>query len=777
MTHHKNHPLTASHWGVYRAETKAGQLHDLHPFEQDPDPSPIGRGYLGVLDDALRIRAPMVRKSWLENGPGFAADKRGKEGFVQISWDEAETLVANELNRVRKNFGNEAIYGGSYGWSGAGRFHHAQSQLHRFLNCAGGYTKSVNTYSHAAAEVILNHILGRSGDHFHHPPNWASIAENTELFVAFGGIPRRNSQVSSGGMGEHTSSSGLRAAKTRGAEFVNISPIRADVEADLGADWIAIRPGSDVALMLGLAHELIRNDWCDTAFVERYTTGFPEFHAYVMGEADGMEKTAQWAAEITQIDAVVIVDLARRMAGSRTLISIGWSLSRQEHGEQPVWMATVLAAMLGQIGLPGGGIGYGYCAANSVGVEKKIVRYASVPQKSNAVKAFIPVARISDMLLNPGESCRYNGQTLTYPDIKLIYWAGGNPFHHHQDLTRLQRAWQKPQTIIVNEWCWNTLAKHADIVLPCTTQLERKDLMITPRDPYIIAMEQIVDPVGEARDDFDIFCGISKKLGIENEFTEGRSAQEWLRWIYEESREMARAAGVDLPSHDALHTKGWHKVEPDPKARSRDGSFALFRDDPLGNPLNTPSGRIEISSDTIAGFNDAGVMAHPAWYTPTEWLGAADQAHPFHLISAQPTDKLHSQMDHGPVSMANKINGHGRMSIHPADARLKGIAEGDLVRGFNKRGACLAAACYDDALMRNVLMISTGAWMDPVLQEDGTLLCRSGNPNTVTRDQGTSVLAQGPTAHSCLVNVEKHINQQVENAAYAPPEITGKFNA
>ena len=157
--------------------------------------------------------------------------------------------------------------------------------------------------------------------------------------------------------------------------------------------------------------------------------------------------------------------------------------------------------MLGQIGLPGAGIAFGYCAANSIGMERHPVKYASFPQGNNRVKTYIPVARISDMLLNPGSTFRYNGQTLTYPDIKLVYWAGGNPFHHHQDLTKLERAWQKPDTIIAHEWCWNALAKRSDIVLPCTTQLERRDLMLTPRDPYVVAMEAVVPPHGQSRDD------------------------------------------------------------------------------------------------------------------------------------------------------------------------------------------------------------------------------------------------------------------------------------
>lgn len=764
----KSLPLTAGHWGVYRAEVKDEKLHALHPFEHDQDPSQIGQGYIGVLDDDLRITAPMVRKSWLENGPGAKTDKRGSDPFIQVSWDEAERIVANELKRVKSSFGNEAIYGGSYGWSSAGRFHHAQSQLHRFLNCIGGYTKSVNTYSLAAGEVILSHILGNPSELIHNPPSWQSVVDNTELLVAFGGMPLRNSQVTSGGTGSHRSRNALKDAKNNGVSFVNISPIRSDVSINLEAEWIAARPGSDVAIMLAIAHELLKNSWHDQAFLDRYTVGFEKFSLYLEGETDGVVKTCEWAADIADISAHAISDLARRMAKSRTLISVSWSLTRQEHGEQPFWLATTLAAMLGQIGLAGGGIAFGYCAANSIGLERRRTRFASLPQGTNRVKKFIPVARISDMLLNPGGTFCYNGRKHVYPDIKLIYWAGGNPFHHHQNLTRLSQAWQNPETIIVNEWCWNALAKRADIVLPCTTQLERSDLMITPRDPYIVAMEAVVPPTAEARDDYAIFSGLSRQFGVEVEFTAGREADEWIRLIYEESKTKASLTGIDLPSYRDLKARGWHYIEP---GNPGNGALSDYRENPEKKPLQTPSGRIEISSDLIASFEFCELMAHPAWYRPSEWLGNATAEHPFHLISGQPADKLHSQLDHGPVSSAVKLNGRARVSVNPIDATGKGIHDGDTVRVFNERGACLATACYDDALRPGIISISTGVWLDGVAQSNGTLLCIGGNPNTLTQDTGTSDLAQGPTAHSCLVDMEKYTGPTNKSKAYSPPRI------
>ena len=142
-------------------------------------------------------------------------------------------------------------------------------------------------------------------------------------------------------------------------------------------------------------------------------------------------------------------------------------------------MTVVLAAMLGQIGLPGGGFGFGYGSMGNIGNPREPIACPELPIGENPCPSWIPVARISDMLLNPGEKYDFYGEKRVYPDIKLIYWCGGNPFHHHQDLNRLVEAWRKPETIIVNEPWWTATAKFSDIVLPSTTTLERNDIGAT----------------------------------------------------------------------------------------------------------------------------------------------------------------------------------------------------------------------------------------------------------------------------------------------------------
>ena len=731
-----------THWGTY---THDGGV--LRPMAGDPDPSPIASSMTDPDTGRARILRPAIRTAFLKGGRDGSG--RGAEGFTEVPWDEALDIAAAELDRVRAAHGNGAIFGGSYGWASAGRFHHAQSQVHRFLNCIGGYTRSVNTYSTGAAEVLVPHVLGDTrGLNVAHT-TWPVIERNTRLIVMFGGAPRRNAQVNSGGISRHVLRDSLARARRNGCEIVSVSPIRDDVLPELGATWLPIVPTTDVALMLAIAHMLLEEGLHDRDFVQRYTEGFDRFAAYVRGESDGVAKSADWAQPITRIDAREIRALARRMAGTRTMIMMAWALQRSEHGEQPYWMAITLAALLGQIGLPGGGFGFGYGSINGIGVPVHDFSWPSLPQGRNPVSDFIPVARIADMLLGPGESYEYNGAIRSYPDIKLVYWAGGNPFHHHQDLNRLDRAWKRPETVIVHESWWTATARRADIVLPVVTQLERDDIACSSRD-RLISPSHRVRTVPGGMSDYDVFSRLSARFGVEAAFTEGRTVDGWLRLLYAQAAESAAAAGFPLPDFDRFW-QGGPVVLPEPN--SQPDLMEDFRADPQAHRLKTPSGRIEIHSTTIAGFGYDDCPGHPQWLEPTEWLGAAGEF-PLHLISNQPSGRLHSQYDNGIASRRTKRQGREPVRMHPSDAEARRLAEGDVVRVFNGRGACLAVVALTEDILPGVVQMATGAWFDPLVGEDERPLEVHGNPNVLTRDAGTSRLAQATAAHSCLVEIE-----------------------
>ena len=470
----------SSHWGAFEAEVADGTVVAIHPYRHDPDPSPL----LGNIVDSLRHRAritqPMIRAGWLDRGPGPAA-RRGAEPFVPVSWAAATDVLARELRRVYGEGGGPSVYGGSYGWSSAGRFHHAQSQLHRFLNCLGGYVRGEHTYSNGAQSVIMPHVVGSMREFLDRATAWSVLERHTELFVCFGGIPVKNTMVSPGGASRHPARDHLRAARERGAEFVLLSPLRDDLPELVGAEWLSIVPGSDVAVMLALAHVLVDEGLHDRAFLTRYCVGFDRFESYVLGTADGCPKTPEWAARLSEIPAATIRGLARRMAARRTLINVNYVA--------PARRARRAGAVAG--GDAGGDARPDRVAGRRLRPGLRLARRTSAGRPCASAR---PRWRRDAIPSTPSSRSRgwrtccctrasrstSTAGGSTYPDIRLVYWCGGNPFHHHQDLARLRRALARPETIVVHDAFWTPMARHADVVLPATMTLERNDIGGSP---------------------------------------------------------------------------------------------------------------------------------------------------------------------------------------------------------------------------------------------------------------------------------------------------------
>ncbi|MFD0263043.1 molybdopterin-dependent oxidoreductase [Kitasatospora indigofera] len=743
---------TTSHWGAFGVRPGARGGVEVLPHPADPSPSPLLGGVAGALDHPTRVRRPAVRQGWLEHGPG-PSTARGAEPFVEVEWEHALDLVAAELDRVRREHGNQAVFGGSYGWASAGRFHHAQSQLHRFLGQFGGYTGSRNSYSLGTSLVLLPHLVGDAETVLRAASSWPTITRHTRLIVAFGGVPAKNVYVTPGGVTRHGTPGHLAALAARGVEVALVSPLRDDLPDGPATDWFPVAPATDTALMLALTHTLVAEGLHDRAFLDACTTGFDTLADYLHGGPDGVVKDADWAAAICGIEAGRIRALARRMAATRTLVTVTWSLQRARYGEQPVWAGLALAAALGQIGLPGGGFGHGYGSMGDVGDPGPQLRLPFLPQEPNPVRDFIPCARIADLLLHPGEEFDYDGARYTYPDIRLVHWAGGNPFHHHQDLGRLRRAFARPDTVIVHEPHWTSTARHADIVLPVTTALEREDFGGGRRDTHLIAMHRAVDPVGEARDDHAVLAALADRLGFGERFTEGRTPRQWLEHLYAEwAAELTASGRAQPPAFDRFWSAGEWQL---PEGPSEFTLFEEFRADPQRSPLRTPSGRIELASATVAAMGLPDCPGHPSWLEPEERLGGpAAGRHPLLLIANQPATRLHSQLDTGAVSLAAKVAGREAVQLHPDDAAGRGIAEGDLVRIFNDRGACLAGAVLTERVRPGVVRLPTGAWFDPVPGVEPPL-CAHGNPNVLTADLPSSRLSQGCVGQHALVQLER----------------------
>lgn len=797
--------LTAARWGILKASVKNGKIVKSAPWKITSKIPNTLQNTMADLVYNTRIKAPMVRKSYLADPDNPKPELRGLDEWVEVKYEDAIKLVARELKKTREQKGADSVFAGSYGWQSTGNVHVSRTLLHRFMNLSGGFTGVTGDYSTGAAQVIMPHVTG-SNQVYEQQTSWPVVLENSKVVVFWGLNPISTLRVAWTSSDEQGFKY-FEQLKNSDKEIIIIDPIKtvSGKYFEGKARWIAPRPNTDVAMMLGMAQHLYSQGKYDKEFLQNYTVGFEKFVPYLTGQSDGVAKTPEWASEICGIGADVIKELAIKFYENRTMIMAGWGIQRAHHGEQAHWMIVTLCAMLGQIGLAGGGFGFSYHYANggaptcaggviggmnaaSVGVVKdgKFLGLAQDQKQGgeaaqawlvNTAKVAFPLARIADALLNPGKTIDANGAKITYPKIDFIYWVGGNPIVHHQDTNTNIKAWRKPRTIVVNEIYWTPTAKMADIVFPTTTEYERNDITMSGdySNMHIIPMKQVVAKQHGAKDDYQIFTDLCKAYaeGLAEAYTDGgKTEMDWIKEFYEGAASAVNAntaLGIQMPSFE----QWWEKNEPTEFYETPESaayvSFEDFRNDPVLEALGTPSGLIEIYSDTIAAMNYKDCGAHPMWFEPVEWLGMKDKPAKFHLLSLHPLDRLHSQQSNTSNRKRYAVADREPVLINTEDAKELGIKQGDLVRVYNARGEILAGANVSDDIMRGVVQIFEGAWYDP--NAEG--LCKNGNPNVLTIDLPTSELANGNISHTALVDIElyKHkAGEDIKLTAFMPPK-------
>lgn len=797
--------LTAARWGILKASVKNGKIVKSAPWKITSKIPNTLQNTMADLVYNTRIKAPMVRKSYLADPDNPKPELRGLDEWVEVKYEDAIKLVARELKKTREQKGADSVFAGSYGWQSTGNVHVSRTLLHRFMNLSGGFTGVTGDYSTGAAQVIMPYVTG-SNQVYEQQTSWPVVLENSKVVVFWGLNPISTLRVAWTSSDEQGFKY-FEQLKNSDKEIIIIDPIKtvSGKYFEGKARWIAPRPNTDVAMMLGMAQHLYSQGKYDKEFLQNYTVGFEKFVPYLTGQSDGVAKTPEWASEICGIGADVIKELAIKFYENRTMIMAGWGIQRAHHGEQAHWMIVTLCAMLGQIGLAGGGFGFSYHYANggaptcaggviggmnaaSVGVVKdgKFLGLAQDQKQGgeaaqawlvNTAKVAFPLARIADVLLNPGKTIDANGAKITYPKIDFIYWVGGNPIVHHQDTNTNIKAWRKPRTIVVNEIYWTPTAKMADIVFPTTTEYERNDITMSGdySNMHIIPMKQVVAKQHGAKDDYQIFTDLCKAYaeGLAEAYTDGgKTEMDWIKEFYEGAASAVNAntaLGIQMPSFE----QWWEKNEPTEFHETPESaayvSFEDFRNDPVLEALGTPSGLIEIYSDTIEAMNYKDCGAHPMWFEPVEWLGMKDKPAKFHLLGLHPLDRLHSQQSNTSNRKRYAVADREPVLINTEDAKELGIKQGDLVRVYNARGEILAGANVSDDIMRGVVQIFEGAWYDP--NAEG--LCKNGNPNVLTIDLPTSELANGNISHTALVDIElyKHkAGEDIKLTAFMPPK-------
>ncbi|TMX36572.1 trimethylamine-N-oxide reductase TorA [Vibrio sp. Hep-1b-8] len=761
--------VTGSHWGAFRAHIYAGKVQEIKPLELDKNPTEMLNGIKGIIYSPSRVRYPMVRLDWLKKHK-YSAETRGNNRFIRVTWDEALDLFYRELERVQKDYGPWALHAGQTGWNQTGSFNNCTAHMQRAVGMHGNFITKVGDYSTGAGQTILPYVLG-STEVYAQGTSWSEILDNSDNIILWANDPVKNLQVG-WNCETHESYKYLAQLKEKVAKgeinVLSVDPVKNKTQRYLENDHLYINPMTDVAFMLAVAHVLYNENLYDKKFIETYCLGFNEFIQYVQGETkDKVVKTPEWAAEICGVKADKIREFARMLVNGRTQILMGWCIQRQQHGEQPYWAAAVVAAMVGQIGLPGGGISYGH-HYSSIGVPStgfagpggfpRNLDQGMKPKWDNndfnGYSRTIPVARWIDCLLEPGKEINYNGAKVKLPDFKMMVISGNNPWHHHQDRNRMKKAFKKLQTVVTIEFAWTATCRFSDIVLPACTQWERNDIDVygSYSSKGLIAMHRLVDPLFQSKPDFQIMSELTQRFGRREEYTRGMSEMEWIESLYNDCRD-ANKGKFEMPEFAEF----WEKSvldfgEGQPWVRHAD-----FRKDPELNPLGTPSGFLEITSRKIGRYGYEHCQEHPMWFEKTERShgGPGSDKHPYWLQSCHPDKRLHSQMCESEEFRATyAVQGREPIYINPADAKAKGIKDGDLVRVFNDRGQLLAGAVVTDSYPRGVVRIEEGAWYGPLNEKEGAI-CTYGDPNTLTMDIGSSELAQATSANTCIVDFEK----------------------
>jgi trimethylamine-N-oxide reductase (cytochrome c) len=743
----------ASLTGPFWVYTKDGVIARTEQFDSETHVSPFERSWRKRVYAADRVQYPMRRVDFDPNG-NRNPQNRGKSGYVRISWDEAATLVANEMTRAKSLYGNEGIFTMiDTGWSSAGTMvSEYTSVLNRLLNLFGGYTNPVGYYSEWALEIGEKYTVGQavSESGANGSTTWQNIWDNTKAFVLWGGNPTVTTHMAS--FGDYIPSLFMQT-KAKGIPFYVVDPRFNETAVALGATWIPILPGTDNAMLAAMAYVMITNNTYDSGFLATNAVGFDQFKDYILGNSDGVAKTPAWAEAICGVPAQTITNMANLITSQKpVLMSSGCGPQRGANGDTFQRMFVTVTAMSGNFGINGGGYGitpWGSGLGMPSGMFPVMAAMPSLPTPANPVTTWLIYNRWADAVLNPGGTYKADCQSLTYPTLKFLWkMTGVNWVNQHSDINKAISAIRAVDFYVSQDIWMVPSSKYADVILPACTTLEHND--IAGGWNYLVYMQQAIQPLYESLSDYDICSLVASKLGLGDAYTEGNTWDQWVQSVYASTK--APLSWADFTS------QGFIKFTP--KTMGNTAAFADFRADPTKNPLATPSGLIEIFSQRISDFygaNYPGVPTVPQFVEPYEWKGSALAAtYPLAQISPHNTFRIHSQFDNVSwLRERSKTDDYSPLWINSIDAKARGIADGDVVRVFNGRGQAVAAAKVTERIMPGVVSLTEGSWFNPSNPADPSPLDLGGNPNTLTSDQGTSELAQATSSHTSLVQVEK----------------------
>ncbi|MFH2038442.1 MAG: DMSO/selenate family reductase complex A subunit [Chloroflexota bacterium] len=698
-----------------------------------------GRAYLRRQYHPDRLLQPLKRI-----GP------RGEGKFAEIGWEEAFDTVASQMLRIRQKYGDSALFV-PYGTGSYNQLNGSQV-ARRLMNLSGGCLGIYNSYSWAAINAATPTVFGTliTGNQ---RQDWL----NSKYILMWGWNP---AEMRDGTNSDYF----IKLARQNGAHVICIDPRHSLSAATLADEWIPIRPGTDTAMMTAMAYVMLTENLYDSEFVHTHCMGFDRsqmpfgcedlesYSDYLLGHLDGQAKTPLWAEAITAIPAATISRIAHEYATIKPgVLYQGYGMQRRAFGEQVVRAGCVLAAMTGNIGIPGG-----WASGLGLPVPYGGSRWNIFPTGENPVKASIPVFLWSEAVVRGCNMTAVDGLVgadKLESNIKLIYSVASNILiNQHADTNRnaqILRDESKVEFIAVQDNFLTPTARFADIILPACTQFETWGVEDGWKfSDEIILQPKLVEPPGMCLSDYNICAGIASRLGIGELFTKNRDERGWVDWCLDEYRNNGFPGLPGLNEFLKSNLGVFSNPVTQPGVALQD-----FRRDPLNHPLNTPSGLIEIFSSELNELNNPSEIPPipkyiEEWVSPFQHTRDSDvQEFPLQALGHHSLNRVHST--HGNNDWLNEAFPQ-RVFINPLDALERGIQDGETVLIYNRRGSISIPCRLTPRILPGVVDIPEGAWWAP----DKNGVDQGGNINVLTSQRWTP-FAYGSTQHTIMVQVSR----------------------
>lgn len=710
-----------------------------------------GRSVRWRTDNPERLKYPMLR-----------IGARGEGKFKRISWDEATDILAQKLRHTIDTYGNESIFY-QYGSGTIGANLSGRNTCKRLLNTLGGFVDYHGTYSDAQIMTIQPYLFGPTNNNYGTQlQSLFDQIKHSDLVVMFG---QNIAETRMSGGGQVTEL--YHALSQSQAKVIIIDPRCNDSVIAYNADWIPIKPGTDAALVAAIGHVLIKENRIDEAMLAKYCVGWnaqslpdgapsnSDYKSYILGLGeDKLEKTPQWAEKLTGIPAERIRQLALEIINAKAAwISQGWGVQRTQTGEHAARAIMALPIITGHFGRRGTNIGtWGGSVTYPV---------AGIPMLANPVKVTIPVFMWTKAI-EEGENLTAKNAFIKGKDkldvgIKFLWNYASNVIgNQHADLNKTHKILSdesKCEFILVWDTHMTASAKYADLLLPDVSGVETSDLINnsyqTGAYNYLIRMQPAVKPLWENRVTYDVLADVAEKLNVKEAFTEGKTYDQWLAFCYQKTREM----NPNLPPFEQTDGRG----VIDRRIADSDDHIALkdFYEDPIHQPLKTPSGKIELYSQTLANIANDWVLDEkdklypiPAYLPAIEGVEDIDvlKKYPFQLTGYHTKGHCHSSYANLPQLKEASVDA---VWINPIDAKTRKIQHGQLIEIYNDRGQIYLPAKVTPRIMPGVLAIPQGAWAKTNKQG----IDIGGCINRLTSQRPT-VLAKGNPQHTNLVDIK-----------------------